>query len=428
MRPLRIGRASGSCRLTSRVALARSRFAVAARPAGCGLGHDFAGALDRNRQLIQRSRSLPRTRPLSALDAARRRSTTLGAGGPEVGERESGRGLLWSWWWVMDSLAWPAYLSLGAEEVAARAEAALRLLGPGRCGVCPRLCKVNRLADQRGLCAIGRQAVVASHFPHFGEENCLRGRNGSGTIFFSGCNLRCVFCQNFDISWQVQGEPVSPGRLAAMMLALQDRGCHNINFVTPEHVVPQILEALPLAIENGLGLPIVYNTSSYDSLDSLRLMDGIVDIYMPDLKVWTRERARRYLRMPGYPQAAQEAVKEMNRQVGPLLLGENGLARRGLLVRHLVMPGMLDETRAILRFVAEELGAGTYVNLMAQYCPAGLVGRSRRDSYEEINRRLARDEYQHAVRFADEVGLRRLDRRSRASGLLLAATPAPAST
>ncbi len=215
------------------------------------------------------------------------------------------------------SLWWPAYLGLGAGGVAARAEKALGLLGPDRCGVCPRLCKADRLNGQHGLCAIGRQAVVASHFPHFGEEDCLRGRNGSGTIFFSGCNLRCVFCQNFDISSQVRGEPVTPKRLAAMMLALQGRGCHNINFVTPEHVVPQILEALPLAIQRGLRLPIVYNTSAYDSLDSLRLMEGIVDIYMPDLKIWTAGRARRYLRMPGYPQAARQAVMEMNRQVGP---------------------------------------------------------------------------------------------------------------
>jgi putative pyruvate formate lyase activating enzyme len=198
----------------------------------------------------------------------------------------------------MTCLPWPAYLSLGAGEVAAHAEMALRLLGPDRCGVCPRLCKVNRLADQRGLCAIGRQAIVASHFPHFGEENCLRGWNGSGTIFFSGCNLRCVFCQSFGISWQVHGEPVTPKRLAAMMLELQDRGCHNINLVTPEHVVPQILQALPAAIDGGLRLPIVYNTSCYDSLDSLALMDGIVDIYLPDLKVWTPECARRYLRCP----------------------------------------------------------------------------------------------------------------------------------
>lgn len=174
----------------------------------------------------------------------------------------------------MEHWPWPAYLGLGAEGVAARAETALRLLGPGRCTVCPRLCKVDRLGGQRGLCAIGRQAVVASHFPHFGEEDCLRGRNGSGTIFFSGCNLRCVFCRNFDISWQVHGEPVTPARLAAMMLALQHRGCHNINFVTPEHVVPQILDALPLAIDAGLWLPIVYNTSGYDSLDSLALMEA----------------------------------------------------------------------------------------------------------------------------------------------------------
>jgi len=317
----------------------------------------------------------------------------------------------------MEHMSWPAYLGLGAGQVAARAEAACRLLGPQRCGVCPRLCKVNRLADQRGLCAIGRQAVVASYFPHFGEENCLRGTNGSGTIFFSGCNLRCVFCQNFDISWQVHGEPATPGRLAAMMLALQDRGCHNINLVTPEHVVPQILQALPLAIDGGLRLPIVYNTSSYDSLDSLVLLDGIVDIYMPDVKVWTSGRARRYLRMPGYPQVAREAVREMNRQVGPLRLGEDGLARRGLLLRHLVMPGMVEETESVLRFVAEELGTGTYVDLMAQYYPAGLVGRNSRDGYAEIDRHLAREEYQRAAALARELGLRRLDERSHASGV-----------
>ena len=319
----------------------------------------------------------------------------------------------------MDRLPGVAYMGLGAGEISARAEMARALLGPDRCRVCPRLCKVDRLADQRGLCAIGRQAVVASHFPHFGEEDCLRGWNGSGTIFFSGCNLRCVFCQNFDISWQVHGEPVTPERLAAMMLALQRRGCHNINFVTPEHVVPQILEALPPAIEAGLGLPIIYNTSAYDSLDSLALMEGIVDIYMPDLKIWTPMGARRYLRMPGYPHAARQAVKEMNRQVGPLRIGENGLARRGLLVRHLMMPGMLEETKTILRYVAEDLGTDTYVNLMAQYRPAGLVGSNHRDGYHEIGRQLARDEYDQAAEFASDLGLRRLDRRSRASAQLL---------
>ena len=228
-----------------------------------------------------------------------------------------------------------------------------------------------------------------------------------------------MFCQNFDISWQVRGEAVTPERLAMMMLALQRRGCHNINFVTPEHVVPQILEALPLAIDAGLGLPAIYNTSACDSLDSLAVMEGIVDIYMPDLKIWTPQGARRYLRMPGYPHAARQAVKEMNRQVGPLRIGENGLARHGLLVRHLMMPGMLEETKAILRYVTGELGTGTYVNLMAQYRPAGLVGSNHRDGYHEIGRQLARDEYDQAAEFASELGLRRLDRRSRASALLL---------
>jgi putative pyruvate formate lyase activating enzyme len=314
-------------------------------------------------------------------------------------------------------MAWdglPSYLRLGAAEFAVRVEQALTLLGEERCMVCPRRCKVGRLLDHTGLCAIGRQAVVASYFRHFGEENCLRGRNGSGTIFFSGCNLRCVFCQNHDISWQVRGERVGPARLAQMMLELQALGCHNINWVTPEHVVPQILEAVPLAIAGGLRLPIVYNTSSYDSLDSLRLLEGIVDVYMPDFKVWTHQAARRYLRRPDYGQVAQETVKEMQRQVGPLQLDEDGLAQRGLLVRHLVMPGMLAETEAILGFVATALGPDTYVDLMAQYYPAGLVGRDGWDGYREIDRYLYREEYLHAVQMARDLGLR-LDARSVAS-------------
>jgi putative pyruvate formate lyase activating enzyme len=313
----------------------------------------------------------------------------------------------------------PSYLRLGTDELAARARQALALLGQDRCGVCPRLCKVDRVADHKGLCAIGRQAVVASYFPHFGEENCLRGWNGSGTVFFSGCNLRCVFCQNHDISWQVQGERVTPARLAEMMLALQARGCHNINWVTPEHVVPQILEALPLAVAGGLELPIVYNTSAYDSLDSLQLMDGIVDIYMPDFKVWSQPAARRYLRRPKYSEVARAAVKEMHRQVGQLVVDSDGLARRGLLLRHLVMPGLLAETEAVLRFVAGELGPDTYVDLMAQYYPAGLVGRSGRDGYGEIDRHLYREEYLQAVDLGHDLGLR-LDVRSVASAARLA--------
>ncbi|HEY8454900.1 MAG TPA: radical SAM protein [Actinopolymorphaceae bacterium] len=263
----------------------------------------------------------------------------------------------------------PAYLRLGADEIARRADEARRLLGTDRCRVCPRFCKVDRLSDVAGLCKIGRRAIVASHFPHFGEENCLRGRTGSGTIFFSGCNLRCVFCQNHDISWIVQGERVTPQRLAEMALELQARGCHNINFVTHEHVVPQILEALPHAIAGGLSIPIVYNTSSYEGPDSIDLLDGIVDVYLPDFKVWTRDAARRYLRMPDYPRVARTAIKKMCDQVGQLVVDEAGLARRGLLVRHLVMPGMYDETAQILRWIAEKLGPDTYVNLMAQYFP-----------------------------------------------------------
>jgi putative pyruvate formate lyase activating enzyme len=283
--------------------------------------------------------------------------------------------------------------------------------------VCPRECKVDRLADRPGLCKVGRHAVVASHFPHFGEEDCLRGWNGSGTIFFSGCNLRCVFCQNHDISWQLQGERAGPARLAAMMLELQARGCHNINWVTPEHVVPQILEALPPAIEGGLRLPTVYNTSSYDSLESLELMDGVVDVYMPDFKLWTSERARRYLAKRDYPEVARQAVREMHRQVGDLVFDERGLARRGLLVRHLVMPGMVDETEAILRFIAEALGSGTYVDVMAQYYPAG-----RTSEFPEIDRHPYRSEVEGALELADQLGLRRLeDQRVKAQASRLAA-------
>jgi len=238
-------------------------------------------------------------------------------------------------------------------ELGRRARGALGLLGRP-CRVCPRECSVDRLADERGLCRTGRRAVVASHFPHFGEENCLRGWRRSGTIFFGGCNLRCVFCQNFEVSWQVQGREVEPDALAAMMLELQELGCHNINWVTPEHAVPQILEALPPAVERGLRLPIVYNASAYDSADSLALVDGVVDIYMPDLKLVSSERSRRYLGKREYFGVAARNILEMRRRVGDLVIGEHGLARRGLIIRHLVMPGVLAETEAVLRSIADE--------------------------------------------------------------------------
>jgi putative pyruvate formate lyase activating enzyme len=302
----------------------------------------------------------------------------------------------------------PPYVELHrCGELARRAGEAMELLGRP-CRVCPRECSVDRLADERGLCKTGRRAVVASHFPHFGEENCLRGWRGSGTIFFGGCNLRCVFCQNFEVSWQVQGQEVEPDGLAAMMLELQEVGCHNINWVTPEHVVPQILEALPSAVEGGLRVPLVYNTSAYDSSDSLAVMDGVVDIYMPDLKLASSEGSRRYVGKREYFEVASRNILEMRRQVGDLILDERGLARRGLIVRHLVMPDALAETEAVLRFIAGQLGLDTYVNLMGQYRPAG-----RAERFAEINRRPYPDELASAFAMADRLGLRRLDQRSR---------------
>lgn len=299
-----------------------------------------------------------------------------------------------------------AYLELGVEELRRRAAEAYELLGP-RCLVCPRRCTVDRRVDERGLCGPGRHAVVASRFPHFGEEDCLRGRRGSGTIFLSGCNLRCVFCQNHDISWQLRGVEAPPARLAAMMVELQALGCHNVNWVTPEHVLPELLEALPLAVEAGLRVPIVYNTSAYDGLDGLRLLDGVVDVYMPDFKLWTAAAARRYLKRADYPEVARAAITEMHRQVGLLALDDSSIATRGVLLRHLVMPGLPEETAAILRWVAAELGRGTYVNLMAQYHPAGRVD----GQYQELGRRVRRDEYEQALALARELGLR-VDERS----------------
>lgn len=290
-------------------------------------------------------------------------------------------------------------------ELRARARRARSLLGRP-CRVCPRRCRVDRSRDERSICHVGRRAIVASAFAHHGEEDPLRGWNGSGTIFLAGCNLRCVFCQNFDVSWGVGGAEVSAETLAGLMLELQARGCHNVNWVTPEHVVPQLLEALVLAVEGGLLVPIVYNTSAYDSAESLQLLDGVVDVYMPDLKLWTTERARRYLRRPDYPDVARRSVLEMHRQVGPLVIDDRGLAVRGVLLRHLVMPGLLDETEAILRWVAEELGPDTYVNLMGQYRPEGLV---RGGDYPEIAWPPTDAELQSAVELAHELGLLRLD-------------------
>jgi len=302
----------------------------------------------------------------------------------------------------------PAYLSTyHSGALQKKIEEAIAALAD--CTLCPRDCHVNRLADKYAVCKTGRYAVVGSHFPHHGEEDCLRGWRGSGTIFFSWCNLRCVFCQNYDLSWEGAGVGTRPEALAEMMLELQTVGCHNINFVTPEHVVPQILEALPLAIEGGLRLPLVYNTSAYDSLHSIELMDGVVDIYMPDFKFWDAEMARRYSKAPNYPEAARRVIKKMHEQVGDLIVDENGLALRGVLLRHLVMPGGVAGTREIMQWVARELGPDTYVNVMGQYYPAGKV--SSRE-YVQINRQVTGYEFRAALDEARAAGLRRLDGRS----------------
>ena len=318
--------------------------------------------------------------------------------------------------WPSDAFR-PAYLSLGRDELNARVARALEALAD--CRACPRDCGVNRLADRWSACKTGRHAIVSSAFPHFGEEDCLRGWNGSGTIFFSHCNLRCVFCQNFDISQGIKAGPAAPAstpdEIAAMMIALQRRGCHNINFVTPEHVAPQIVEAVAAAIDRGLKLPIVYNTSAYDSLESISMMDGIVDIYMPDFKYWSEESSRKYMQAENYPGAARAAIKAMHDQVGPLVMDDDGLAKRGVLVRHLVMPGGLSETRRILEWIAAELGPDTYVNLMDQYYPAGKVNGER---FPEINRRPTSTEYREALTMARDLGLARLDARRRDFRLL----------
>lgn len=291
-------------------------------------------------------------------------------------------------------------------ELARRTGAAHEILR--NCRLCPRNCEVNRLEGEKGMCRTGRLAVVSSYNPHFGEEDPLVGTNGSGTVFFTNCNLLCVFCQNWEISHLGEGSEVSAKTLAGMMLTLQKRGCHNINFVTPTHVVPQILDALGHAAADGLEVPLVYNTSGYDSVESLRLLDGIFDVYMPDFKFWDAGMSRKYLKAPDYPERAREAIREMHRQVGDLVLDENGIAQKGILLRHLVMPGGTAGTREIMRFIAREISPDTYVNIMDQYRPCGNAY-----SYPPLDRLITRYEYEEALTAAREEGITRFDKRER---------------
>lgn len=275
------------------------------------------------------------------------------------------------------------------------------------CTICPRQCRVNRIAGELGFCRIGRRAKVASYSPHFGEEAPLVGSGGSGTIFFAQCNLACVFCQNHDISHNGEDAPeAEPEQLAAIMLQLQSQGVHNINFVTPSHVVSQILEALPIAAELGLHLPLVYNSSGYDSLEALHLLDGVVDIYMPDAKFFSSDAAKKYCQAGDYPQRAREALREMHRQVGDLELDENGTAIRGLLVRHLVMPDNLAGTKDWLDFLAREISPNTYVNIMDQYRPCADASM-----FPELDRPPTGKEFKQALQDAAQAGITRLDQR-----------------
>jgi putative pyruvate formate lyase activating enzyme len=268
------------------------------------------------------------------------------------------------------------------------------------CTICPRDCGVDRLRDEIGVCRIGERAVVHSFGPHFGEEPPLVGNKGSGTIFFSGCNLKCIFCQNFETSQLICGKTVSAVDLADMMLFLQSRGCHNINFVSPTHVVQQILEALIIARGKGLDIPLVFNCGGYESIDTLKLLDGIIDIYMPDLKYMDREAGRSLSRVADYPRVARDGLKEMHRQVGDLDLDDRGVARKGLLIRHLVLPGGLAGTKDAMRFISSCLSRDSYVNVMAQYRPV-----FRADKVKSINRYVSGEEVDQAMRIARDEGL-----------------------
>jgi putative pyruvate formate lyase activating enzyme len=301
----------------------------------------------------------------------------------------------------------PAYVALLAGgELARRVEAAYRHLED--CDLCARYCRINRRRTIKGAaCRTGERAVVNSFGPHHGEEDPLRGSHGSGTIFFSWCNLRCVFCQNWEISQKGFGREVEPEELAGMMLALQEEGCHNVNLVTPSHVVAQILAAVSIAASRGLRVPLVYNTGGYDSPEALALLDGVIDIYMPDMKYGDSEVARRYSHVRDYWEVNRAAVKEMHRQVGDLRIGPDGLARRGLLLRHLVLPGDVANTERVLAFIAEEISRDTYLNIMAQYRPC-----YRAYDYPPLDRPITRAEYEDALARAATHGPNRLDHRA----------------
>ncbi len=293
--------------------------------------------------------------------------------------------------------AYPSYLNLSEDEWLTRINKAFEMLSD--CRVCPHRCGVNRLKDEKGYCKTGRYAIVADYFPHRGEEKPIRGKRGSGTVFFSYCNMRCVYCQNYTISHLGEGEELRPEELAEVFLKLQRLGCHNINLVSPSHVVPQILQALYIAVKDGLRIPIVYNTSSYDSLESLRLLDGIVDIYLADFKYGDDLAGKKYSKVKDYHKVALQAIREMYRQVGDLQVDQEGIAIRGLLVRHLVLPQDIAKTKTVmdeLRSISPRMA----VNVMDQYMPYYQAYK-----YPELSRRISREEYIRALEHAKNLTL-----------------------
>jgi putative pyruvate formate lyase activating enzyme len=273
------------------------------------------------------------------------------------------------------------------------------------CTLCPRKCRVNRMdSDSSGICKTGKNAWVSSYHPHFGEEAPLVGRNGSGTIFLTHCSLLCKFCQNFDISHEGSGTEVTHEQLADMMIDLQQIGCHNINFVTPSHVVPQILSAVEIAADSGLSVPLVYNSGGYDRVKTLRLLAGIFDIYMPDFKFWDGHVADVCCKAPDYPEVTRNAIIEMHRQVGDLVISADGIAQRGVLIRHLVLPGGLAGTRDVMQFLAKQVSASSYVNIMPQYRPCGHAGE-----IPQLSKPVTDEEFKQALRTAENEGITRLD-------------------
>jgi len=301
-------------------------------------------------------------------------------------------------------MKYPRYLNLSEKELDLRIKKANKLLES--CRVCPRKCGANRAKNEKGYCCLGSKAVVFSFSPGFGEEKFLIGKYGTGAINFNFCNLSCAYCQSYNISQLergriVPGKEVNDKELAKIMLKLQKLGCHNINLINPTSQVPQILASLPYAIKGGLKIPFVYNTNAYDSVETLKLLNGIVDIYLPDFKYSGERMAVKYSQAPGYFEIAKKSIKEMHRQVGNLEIGDDGLVKKGLLVRHLILPHNLAGSEKVLKFLAKRISPNTFVNIMNRYNPCW-----RTKEFPEINRIITTEEYKNVVELAKNYNLK----------------------